>query len=345
MALRPAADLALFATTMLAALPLAEAAQAQSANDSTLQRMNAIESQIKVAAGPAALHAARPGRPRHPAARGAARGEPRPRGCAARPGGRGLAARGAALRARRRPAAPGQPQGRRARPRRSPPGLVRPAPARSAPGSRTPRPRRSRRQLGTFRLGGVTVSLGGFIELAGIFRSRNEVADIGSNFNTGIPLPQSALYHENEFRASSRQSRLSLLVQGDVDPHQKLAAYFETDFQGSAPTANSVESNSYNLRLRQAYGTYDNTDLGFHFLGGQAWSLLRRRRSASRRGRRTSRSPSTRNTSSASTGPGSRRRASSATSSITSSGPACRSKARRRCSSPAPTAPARSAAR
>ncbi len=128
--------------------------------------------------------------------------------------------------------------------------------------------------MGTFRLGGVTVTLGGFAELDGIFRTRNEVADVATNLNTGIPLPNSTRYYENEFRGSARQSRLSLLIQGDVDARQKLAAYFETDFLGASSTANSVESNSYNPRLRQAYATYDNSAWGLHVLGGQAWSLV-----------------------------------------------------------------------
>ena len=129
-------------------------------------------------------------------------------------------------------------------------------------------------QKGTFQLGGVTVTLGGFIESAGFFRSRNEVADIASNFSTAIPEPQSQLYHQNEWRQSGRQSRLALLIQGDVDPSQKLAAYFETDFLGTGPSSNSNESNSYNLRIRQAYATYDNSNWGFHYLGGQSWSML-----------------------------------------------------------------------
>ena len=127
---------------------------------------------------------------------------------------------------------------------------------------------------GTIRLGGVTVTLGGFIEAAGIYRSRNEVADIASNFNTSIPTSNLPQNHEGEFRGSARQSRISLLAEGKVSDSEKLAAYFETDFQGGSPTANQNESNSYNLRLRLGYGTYDNTDLGLHILGGQAWSLL-----------------------------------------------------------------------
>ena len=128
--------------------------------------------------------------------------------------------------------------------------------------------------MGTFRLGGVTVTLGGFVEAASIFKTRNEVADVGSNFNTGIPFSQAALNHENEFRESAHQSRISLLVQGDVDAREKLAAYFETDFQSAGTSSNSVESNSYTLRIRQAYATYDNSAWGLHVLGGQSWSLL-----------------------------------------------------------------------
>ncbi len=127
---------------------------------------------------------------------------------------------------------------------------------------------------GTFRLGGVTVQIGGFIEAASIARSRNEVADISSNFNTGIPLPNVQPFHEGEFRESARQSRLSLLATANVNSATSVGAYYETDFQGGSPTANSNESNSYNLRLRQAYAQLDQKDLGLHVEAGQAWSLL-----------------------------------------------------------------------
>ena len=129
-------------------------------------------------------------------------------------------------------------------------------------------------KMGTFRLGGVTVTLGGFIAAEGVYRTRNETADIGSNYTTGIPLPQSPNYHTGEFRGTARQSRLSLLVQGDADSATHLGAYYETDFLSSGTTSNSTESNSYTLRLRQAYATLDQTDWGLHVLGGQAWSLM-----------------------------------------------------------------------
>lgn len=127
---------------------------------------------------------------------------------------------------------------------------------------------------GTFEVGGVRVTVGGFLEAAAIFRSRNEVGDISSNFNTAIPLPNNPLYHENEFRLTARQSRASVLAEADVGSDTLLTGYLEADFQGAAPTANSVESNSYNPRLRHAYAVYDDKAWGVSILGGQTWSLL-----------------------------------------------------------------------
>jgi hypothetical protein len=65
-----------------------------------------------------------------------------------------------------------------------------------------------------------------------------------------------------------------LLALGSVNEDTKLTGYFETDFQSAGVTANSVESNSYGLRLRQAYAELDKQDWGTYFLGGQIWSFL-----------------------------------------------------------------------
>jgi hypothetical protein len=122
---------------------------------------------------------------------------------------------------------------------------------------------------------GIDVSLANtYIEAASIFRTRNETADISSNFNTGIPMPNNPNYHLSEFRESAHQSRLALLAQGSVNEDTKLAGYFESDFQSAATTSNSVESNSYNPRLRLAYATLDKRNWGTSILGGQGWSLL-----------------------------------------------------------------------
>src|SRR5262249_3426510 len=59
----------------------------------------------------------------------------------------------------------------------------------------------------------VKVTVGGFIAAESVWRQRNEVADIASNFGA-IPYPFSPLYNEKEFHGSARQSRISLLVAG-----------------------------------------------------------------------------------------------------------------------------------
>jgi hypothetical protein len=119
----------------------------------------------------------------------------------------------------------------------------------------------------------VKVTVGGFLAAETVWRQRNEAADMGSSFN-GIPYPFSPQFDEHEFHGSARQSRLSLLIEGTIDPREKLAGYFEVDFLGVGTTSNYNESNSWAPRLRHAYGTYDNSDWGFHVLAGQSWSLL-----------------------------------------------------------------------
>jgi hypothetical protein len=126
---------------------------------------------------------------------------------------------------------------------------------------------------GSFRVGAVTVTLGGFAAAEGIYRSRNEAASIDTNFNTGIPLPNSPNYHVPEYRETSQQSRFSVLTQAQLSDSQKLTGYLETDFLSAGDSSNSTQSNSYTLRLRQFWGEYDNSDWGLHFIGGQAWSL------------------------------------------------------------------------
>ena len=126
-----------------------------------------------------------------------------------------------------------------------------------------------------FYFKGITITPGGFLEAAGIYRSRFQGDDIASSF--AIPFPgQSHPAHVGEGRFSARQSRLSMLAEGAVDANTKLAMYTELDFQGAAQTSNSNQSNSYVPRIRNVYGTIDwnRGDSGIHFLAGQNWSLL-----------------------------------------------------------------------
>jgi hypothetical protein len=126
-----------------------------------------------------------------------------------------------------------------------------------------------------FYFKGITITPGGFLEAAGIYRSRFQGDDIASSF--AIPFPgQSHPSHVSEGRFSARQSRVSFLAEGMANPDTKLSMYTELDFQGAAQTSNSNQSNSYVPRIRNVYGTIDwNQGLyGIHFLAGQNWSLL-----------------------------------------------------------------------
>ena len=126
---------------------------------------------------------------------------------------------------------------------------------------------------GKFCYKGLTITPGGFFALEGVWRDKNQISDIDTPFQS-IPYANNVPGHANEFRLSARQSRLSLLVEGKVDPVTSFAGYGEFDFLGAAQTANSNESNSYQPRVRHLYGQIDNSAWGTHFLAGQTWSLV-----------------------------------------------------------------------
>jgi hypothetical protein len=120
--------------------------------------------------------------------------------------------------------------------------------------------------------GPVTVSIGGFLAFETVSRSRSQTSDIGSNF-AQIPFGSLPNAHYSETRFTARQSRLTLMATGDVNSDTHLTFWNEMDFLGAAQTANSNESNSFNLRIRNMYTTVDWDSLGLQVLAGQNWSL------------------------------------------------------------------------
>lgn len=120
---------------------------------------------------------------------------------------------------------------------------------------------------------GITVTLGGFAAAESVYRSRNDVSDIGSNYSK-IPYYNSVLAHEDELHLTARQSRVSFLAQGAITPDTIASFYGEFDFLAGPQTANSNESNSFSPRIRNLYGTVDWNDSGWHLLAGQNWSLV-----------------------------------------------------------------------
>ncbi|WP_298886230.1 hypothetical protein [uncultured Bradyrhizobium sp.] len=119
---------------------------------------------------------------------------------------------------------------------------------------------------------GITLTFGGWVDLTGIYRSRNIASDTGSVYNF-IPYQQAHNFFVPETRFSARQSRFSVLAEGNADPDTHLAGYGEIDFEGAAQTASSTATNSFNPRMRQLSLEVYRRDLGFHFLAGQSWSL------------------------------------------------------------------------
>jgi outer membrane murein-binding lipoprotein Lpp len=120
---------------------------------------------------------------------------------------------------------------------------------------------------------GVTLTPGGWIDLAGIYRTRNLASETGSVY-AFIPFPQAKNFNAQEARFSARQTRFSLLAEADATANTHIAGYGEIDFEGAAQTANSVATNSFNPRMRQASVEIARTDLGLHFMAGQSWSLI-----------------------------------------------------------------------
>src|SRR5258708_7150000 len=117
---------------------------------------------------------------------------------------------------------------------------------------------------------GVTITPGGFVAAEFVRRSRALGAE-ATPFNA-VTMPGASQSTTSEFFGSGRQSRLSLLVQGQVK-NAKLAGYYETDLLSAGVTSNNNQTNSYTLRQRQAFAQVA-FDSGWTLTGGQMWSLL-----------------------------------------------------------------------
>ena len=118
---------------------------------------------------------------------------------------------------------------------------------------------------------GVTITPGGFLAGETVWRQRAEQADINTQFN-GIPFSSADQARQTEFYGSGRQSRLSLLIQGNTGT-MHLTGYYEMDFLSAGVTSNNNQSNSYTMRQRQAFAqaAFNN---GWTFTAGQMWSLV-----------------------------------------------------------------------
>lgn len=120
------------------------------------------------------------------------------------------------------------------------------------------------------RYKGVTIVPGGFVAGESIWRQRAMNADIYTNFNA-TPYMNSGEAHTSEWVPSARGSRPSVLVAGKV-PFGTVNGFFEADFLSAGVTSNNLQTNSYTLRVRQAWAQLSTGH--FKFTGGQMWTLL-----------------------------------------------------------------------
>ena len=120
------------------------------------------------------------------------------------------------------------------------------------------------------QFGALTITPGGFFAAESVFRSRTVQGDINTPW-ASIPFgPQSGT---NEYRLSSRATRIAGLAEAQITPSLLVSGYGEFDFQGSGVNSNENQSDSFVPRIRNLYAALDFTDFGFHVLAGQSWSL------------------------------------------------------------------------
>jgi hypothetical protein len=118
---------------------------------------------------------------------------------------------------------------------------------------------------------GISLTPGGFMAAETVWHQKAIGSDINTSFNANI-FPGNNGAHISEFFGSARQSRISMLVEGNLD-HVKIGGYYETDFLSAGTTSNNNQSNSYTLRQRQFWGQAA-FNTGWTVTGGQQWSLL-----------------------------------------------------------------------
>jgi hypothetical protein len=118
---------------------------------------------------------------------------------------------------------------------------------------------------------GITITPGGFLAAETVTRSRALAGDINTPLNA-LTMPGASQSHISEFFGSGRQSRISLLAQGELS-NVKLSGYYEADFLSAGVTSNNNQSNSYTLRQRQVFAQAG-FNSGWTVTGGQMWSLV-----------------------------------------------------------------------
>ncbi len=123
----------------------------------------------------------------------------------------------------------------------------------------------------TIHFRGINITPGGYAAAEFVRRSRALGADIATPFNS-LTMPGASQSEIPEFFGSARQSKITTFVDGHMK-NVDLSSYVSADFLSAGVTSNSNSTNSYTLRLRQAWGQAK-FQHGWSVLGGQVWSLV-----------------------------------------------------------------------
>jgi hypothetical protein len=128
------------------------------------------------------------------------------------------------------------------------------------------------------QLGNITIMPVGFLDIAGVWRSKNAGSGIGSNFGS-IPFDNAVPGGKlKEFRFSPQNSRIGFRIDGNWKG-LRFMNYLETDFLGSGAANNiGVTNGAFVPRLRLFWVSMRKG--GWEVLGGQSWSMF----SANRKG-------------------------------------------------------------
>jgi len=124
----------------------------------------------------------------------------------------------------------------------------------------------------SIKIGGAQFTPGGFVDLTGIFRSRDVGSGLGTNFtilpyNNTLPLGQLS-----EFRFTGQGSRLSLKVEANPTKSSEVTGYIESDFNGFEPANSNISTKSDTFRLRLAFVQLKAGK--WELVTGQTWSFL-----------------------------------------------------------------------
>jgi hypothetical protein len=123
----------------------------------------------------------------------------------------------------------------------------------------------------TLHFRGINITPGGYAAAETVFRSRALGADLPTPYNS-LTMPGATQSQTSEFFGSARQSKITTFVDGRMK-NVDLSSYVSADFLSAGVTSTSTQTDSYTLRLRQAWGQAKFQN-GWSVLGGQEWSLL-----------------------------------------------------------------------